>query len=170
MCPIQLPSEQKGLSRPRGARGSPVPSWSDKNGLSGTLSSREGGAAKADDHPPQRSKAEADPGAGKPAYWNASTPISRPGNFVLTQERLDDLVPIEPAAMENRQVIEWDKDDIDTLVMAPEHAPQLNSSSAVPFSRRNGCKRSNGRVVHSAAGDKAQNRPAVRLPRHELQT
>ena len=38
-----------------------------------------------------------------------------PGGFVLTQDRLDDLVPIEPAAMENRQVIEWDKDDIDIL-------------------------------------------------------
>ena len=38
-----------------------------------------------------------------------------PGGFVLTQDRLDDLVPIEPAAMENWQVIEWDKDDIDTL-------------------------------------------------------
>jgi error-prone DNA polymerase len=34
---------------------------------------------------------------------------------VLTEERLDDLVPIEPAAMEDRQVIEWDKDDIDAL-------------------------------------------------------
>ncbi|MGD9510171.1 MAG: error-prone DNA polymerase, partial [Geminicoccaceae bacterium] len=38
-----------------------------------------------------------------------------PGGFVLTQDRLDDLVPIEPAAMANRQVIEWDKDDIDAL-------------------------------------------------------
>lgn len=38
-----------------------------------------------------------------------------PGGFVLTQDRLDDLVPIEPAAMTDRQVIEWDKDDIDTL-------------------------------------------------------
>lgn len=38
-----------------------------------------------------------------------------PGGFVLTQDRLDDLVPIEPASMVNRQVIEWDKDDIDTL-------------------------------------------------------
>jgi len=38
-----------------------------------------------------------------------------PGGFVLTQDRLDELVPIEPAAMENRQVIEWDKNDIDTL-------------------------------------------------------
>ena len=38
-----------------------------------------------------------------------------PGGFVLTQDRLDDLVPIEPAAMADRQVIEWDKDDIDAL-------------------------------------------------------
>jgi error-prone DNA polymerase len=38
-----------------------------------------------------------------------------PGGFVLTHDRLDELVPIEPAAMDNRQVIEWDKDDIDIL-------------------------------------------------------
>jgi error-prone DNA polymerase len=38
-----------------------------------------------------------------------------PGGFVLTEDRLDELVPIEPAAMEDRQVIEWDKDDIDAL-------------------------------------------------------
>jgi len=38
-----------------------------------------------------------------------------PGGFVLSLHRLDELVPIEPAAMENRQVIEWDKDDIDAL-------------------------------------------------------
>ncbi|MBD0417464.1 error-prone DNA polymerase [Oryzicola mucosus] len=38
-----------------------------------------------------------------------------PGGFVLTRDRLDELVPIEPAAMADRQVIEWDKDDIDTL-------------------------------------------------------
>jgi error-prone DNA polymerase len=38
-----------------------------------------------------------------------------PGGFVLTHDRLDDLVPIEPAAMIDRQVIEWDKDDIDAL-------------------------------------------------------
>ena len=38
-----------------------------------------------------------------------------PGGYVLTNDRLDDLVPIEPAAMKDRQVIEWDKDDIDIL-------------------------------------------------------
>ena len=38
-----------------------------------------------------------------------------PGGFVLTRDRLDDLAVIEPAAMEKRQVVEWDKDDIDIL-------------------------------------------------------
>ncbi|MEO3434470.1 error-prone DNA polymerase [Inquilinus sp. CAU 1745] len=38
-----------------------------------------------------------------------------PGGFVLTHDRLDELVPIEPAAMIDRQIIEWDKDDIDSL-------------------------------------------------------
>ncbi len=38
-----------------------------------------------------------------------------PGGFVLTRDKLADLVPIEPAAMAGRQVIEWDKDDIDVL-------------------------------------------------------
>lgn len=38
-----------------------------------------------------------------------------PGGFVLTHDRLDELVPIEPAAMDKRQIIEWDKDDIDIM-------------------------------------------------------
>ncbi|WP_375458448.1 error-prone DNA polymerase [uncultured Enterovirga sp.] len=38
-----------------------------------------------------------------------------PGGFVLTEDRLDELVPIEPASMKDRQVVEWDKDDIDAL-------------------------------------------------------
>ena len=38
-----------------------------------------------------------------------------PGGFVLTEDRLDELVPIEPARMDARQIIEWDKDDIDEL-------------------------------------------------------
>jgi len=39
------------------------------------------------------------------------------GGFVLTRDRLDEIVPIGPAAMEDRYFIEWDKDDIDTLRM-----------------------------------------------------
>ncbi len=38
-----------------------------------------------------------------------------PGGFVLTHDRLDDLVPIEPASMADRQIIEWDKDDVEAL-------------------------------------------------------
>src|SRR5690606_25204965 len=37
------------------------------------------------------------------------------GGFVLTQGRLDELVPIHNAAMKDRTFIEWDKDDIDAL-------------------------------------------------------
>ncbi|RZJ18745.1 MAG: DNA polymerase III subunit alpha [Brevundimonas sp.] len=37
------------------------------------------------------------------------------GGFVLTQDRLDELVPIGNAAMPDRTFIEWDKDDIDEL-------------------------------------------------------
>ena len=37
------------------------------------------------------------------------------GGFVITEGRLDELVPIENAAMEDRTVIEWDKDDLNAL-------------------------------------------------------
>ncbi len=37
------------------------------------------------------------------------------GGFVITRGRLDEVVPVENAAMEGRTVIEWDKDDLDAL-------------------------------------------------------
>ena len=37
------------------------------------------------------------------------------GGFVLTDDRLDELVPIQNAAMVDRTVVEWDKDDLDAL-------------------------------------------------------
>ena len=37
------------------------------------------------------------------------------GGFVLTEDRLDETVPIHNAAMIDRTFIEWDKDDIDAL-------------------------------------------------------
>jgi error-prone DNA polymerase len=37
------------------------------------------------------------------------------GGYVLTQGRLDEMVPIHNAAMPDRTFIEWDKDDIDAL-------------------------------------------------------
>jgi DNA polymerase III alpha subunit len=37
------------------------------------------------------------------------------GGFVIARGRLDELVPVENAAMPERTVIQWDKDDLDTL-------------------------------------------------------
>lgn len=39
------------------------------------------------------------------------------GGFVITRGRLDELCPVENAAMADRTIIEWDKDDIDVLGM-----------------------------------------------------
>ncbi|SEL02658.1 error-prone DNA polymerase, DnaE-like [Sphingomonas palmae] len=38
-----------------------------------------------------------------------------PGGFVLTRDPIHQLVPVEPAAMVDRQVVEWDKLDIEEL-------------------------------------------------------
>src|SRR3546814_3816667 len=62
---------------------------------------------------------------------NTSRHLSQhPGGFVLTRDRLDELVPIEPAAMEDRQVIEWDKDDIDR---SEEHTSELQSLMRISY-------------------------------------
>ena len=37
------------------------------------------------------------------------------GGYVLTENRLDETVPIHNGAMADRTFIEWDKDDIDAL-------------------------------------------------------
>jgi len=36
------------------------------------------------------------------------------GGFVITRDKLDKLVPVENARMEDRTIIQWDKDDLDT--------------------------------------------------------
>jgi error-prone DNA polymerase len=39
------------------------------------------------------------------------------GGFVMTRDRLDEMVPVMNAAMEDRTTVEWDKDDLDALCM-----------------------------------------------------
>ena len=48
--------------------------------------------------------------AGFPRHLSQHT-----GGFVITRSRLDEVVPIANAAMEDRTTIEWDKDDLDAL-------------------------------------------------------
>jgi error-prone DNA polymerase len=38
------------------------------------------------------------------------------GGFVISRDPLDHLIPISNAAMENRTVVEWDKNDLDALI------------------------------------------------------
>jgi len=38
-----------------------------------------------------------------------------PGGFVIARDQIEQLVPVENAAMENRVVVQWDKDDLDAL-------------------------------------------------------
>ncbi|QRM53551.1 error-prone DNA polymerase [Sinorhizobium sp. BG8] len=37
------------------------------------------------------------------------------GGFIITRDRLDEVVPIMNTAMKDRYMVEWDKDDLDTL-------------------------------------------------------
>ncbi|MFO1228345.1 error-prone DNA polymerase [Roseateles sp.] len=53
------------------------------------------------------------------------------GGFVLTQGPLERLVPIENATMDNRSVIEWDKDDIDELKMMKVDVLALGMLTAI---------------------------------------
>ncbi len=53
------------------------------------------------------------------------------GGFVITSSPLCDLVPIENAAMEDRTVIEWDKDDIDAMGMLKVDVLGLGMLTAV---------------------------------------
>jgi error-prone DNA polymerase len=53
------------------------------------------------------------------------------GGFVISRGRLDRLVPIENAAMAERSVIEWDKDDIDALGLMKIDVLALGMLSAI---------------------------------------
>jgi error-prone DNA polymerase len=53
------------------------------------------------------------------------------GGFVIARDRLDELVPIENAAMPDRTVIEWDKDDLDALGLLKVDVLGLGMLSAI---------------------------------------
>ena len=53
------------------------------------------------------------------------------GGFVIARSRLDRLVPVENAAMPERTVIQWDKDDIDALGLMKVDVLALGMLSAI---------------------------------------
>ncbi|MDR3385417.1 MAG: error-prone DNA polymerase [Rudaea sp.] len=54
-----------------------------------------------------------------------------PGGFVISEYPLHTLVPVENAAMEDRTVIQWDKDDLDTLGLLKVDCLALGMLTAV---------------------------------------
>ncbi len=58
------------------------------------------------------------------------------GGFVLTDDALHDLVPVENAAMPGRTVIEWDKDDLDAMGMLKVDILALGMLTALAKSLR----------------------------------
>ena len=53
------------------------------------------------------------------------------GGFVLTQTKLNRLVPIQPATMEARRIIQWDKDDLDAMGLLKVDVLALGMLSAI---------------------------------------
>ncbi len=53
------------------------------------------------------------------------------GGMVMTRGRLDELCPIENAAMEGRTVLQWDKDDLDALKILKVDCLALGMLSAI---------------------------------------
>ncbi|MBG6081260.1 error-prone DNA polymerase [Rubrivivax gelatinosus] len=54
-----------------------------------------------------------------------------PGGFVIARDELSQLVPVENAAMEERSVVQWDKDDLDALGLMKVDLLALGMLSAI---------------------------------------
>jgi error-prone DNA polymerase len=95
---------------------------------------------KRDELPQRFLEAGLDPGEPRVQRWLgvAQMLIGFPrhlsqhvGGFVIARSRLDRLVPVENAAMPERTVIQWDKDDIDALGLMKVDVLALGMLSAI---------------------------------------
>ena len=81
------------------------------------------------------------------------------GGFVLTEGRLDEMVPIHNAAMKDRTFIEWDKDDIDVLGLMKVDVLALGMLTCIRKSF--GLMRQHGMGDHTLEVDLDASDPAV---------
>ncbi len=76
------------------------------------------------------------------------------GGFVLTQGKLTRLVPIQPASMEDRRIIQWDKDDLDAMGLLKVDVLALGMLSAIRRCLHLVDQLRGGRLqMHQIAGD-----------------
>jgi len=80
------------------------------------------------------------------------------GGFVLTEGPLTRLVPVEPASMENRSIIQWEKDDLEAVGLMKVDVLALGMLSAL---RRMLDARSRWRGTHWGLGDIPREQEAV---------
>ena len=81
------------------------------------------------------------------------------GGFVISRGPLDELVPIENAAMDDRTVIQWDKDDLDDARPAQGRLLALGMLTAIRSALRPGANDHRGRERWTL-GDDPGRRPA----------
>ena len=74
------------------------------------LGEREAGAAGLDGATARLVLDRANEIMGFPRHLSQHT-----GGFVITRDRLDEIVPIVKTAMDERKMVEWDKDDLDAV-------------------------------------------------------
>ena len=95
---------------------------------------------KRDELPQRFAEAGLDPEQPKVQRWLAIAQMligfprhlsQHVGGFVIARSRLDRLVPVENAAMPERTVIQWDKDDIDALGLMKVDVLALGMLSAI---------------------------------------
>ena len=95
---------------------------------------------KRDELPQRFAEAGLDPGQPGVQRWLAIAQLlsgfprhlsQHVGGFVIARGRLDRLVPVENAAMPERTVIQWDKDDIDALGLMKVDVLALGMLSAL---------------------------------------
>jgi error-prone DNA polymerase len=81
------------------------------------------------------------------------------GGFVLTEDRLDEMVPVHHAAMDDRTFVEWDKDDIDALGLMKVDVLALGMLTCIAKSFA--LMRNHGVGEHSLEVDIDSNDPAI---------
>ena len=83
------------------------------------------------------------------------------GGMVITRGRLSELVPIENAAMAGRTVIQWDKNDLDTLGILKVDCLSLGMLSAIHRCLEMIGDRSSGQTIDDAMASVPPEDPAV---------
>jgi error-prone DNA polymerase len=79
------------------------------------------------------------------------------GGFVLTQGKLTRLVPVQPASMQDRRIIQWDKDDLDAMGLMKVDVLALGMLSAIRRSLQLVDQWRGGRLeMHQIPGEDAQ--------------